>query len=285
MTNYERVEAASEYILERSGQAPDAALVLGSGLAGLETLVPGPLSISYGDIPHFPASSVEGHAARLVFGSLGGIHLWIFSGRIHYYEGYGMDEVTFLIRVIGKVGTKELVLTNAAGSLKPRDFAPGNLMLISDHINLLGANPLRGVNEERWGPRFLDQREVYDRALRNRMLRAAELEGVHLREGVYAAVSGPTYETPAEVEFLCKIGAAAVGMSTVPEAIVAHHMGIRLAAISVLSNVAAHRNASPITHDEVLAAGKKAETQLLKLLTRFFRERNDAPGSPTPTDY
>ena len=274
MTNYERVEAASTYILERSGQAPDAALILGSGLAGLETLVPDPLSIPYGDIPHFPSPRVEGHAARLVLGRLGGIHLWIFSGRIHYYEGHGMDEVTFPIRVIGQVGTKELVLSNAAGSINRRDFSPGNLLLISDHINLQGANPLRGVNEERWGPRFLDQREVYDPVLRNRMLAAAELEGVRLSEGIYAAVPGPTYETPAEVEFLRTMGAAAVGMSTVPEAIVAHHMGIRLAAISALSNVAAHRDGTPIHHDEVLEAGAKAEAQLLKLLNRFFRDRN-----------
>ena len=283
MTNYERVEAATAYILERSGQAPDAALILGSGLAGLETLVPDPLSIPYRDIPHFHDSRVEGHAARLVIGRLGGIHLWIFSGRIHYYEGHGMDEVTFPIRVIGQVGTKELVLTNAAGSINRRDFIPGNLMLISDHINLLGANPLRGVNEERWGPRFLDQREVYDPALRNRMLAAAELERVRLSEGVYAAVSGPTYETPAEVEFLRTIGAAAVGMSTVPEAIVAHHMGIRLAAISALSNVAAHRDGTPINHDEVLEAGTKAESQLLKLLGRFFRNRKT--GAANPNDH
>ena len=275
MTNYERVGAASAYILGRSGQVPAAALILGSGLAGLETLVSDPLSIPYRDIPHFPASRVEGHAARLVLGRLGRIHLWIFSGRIHYYEGHGMDEVTFPIRVIGQVGTKELVLTNAAGSINHRDFSPGNLMLISDHINLLGANPLRGLNEERWGPRFLDQREVYNPVLRNRMRAAAEVEGVRLREGIYAAVSGPTYETPAEVEFLRTIGADAVGMSTVPEAIVAHHMGIRLAAISVLSNVAARRDAPPITHDEVLEAGKKAEAQLLKLLNRFFPDRND----------
>ena len=274
MTNYERVEAASTYILERSGQAPDAALILGSGLAGLETLVPDSLSIPYGDIPHFPSPRVEGHAARLVLGRLGGIPLWIFSGRIHYYEGYGMDEVTFPIRVIGQVGTNELILTNAAGSINGRDFSPGNLMLISDHINLQGADPLRGVNEERWGPRFLDQREVYDPVLRNRMLAAAELEGVRLSEGVYAAVSGPTYETPAEVEFLRTMGAAAVGMSTVPEAIVAHHMGIRLAAISALSNVAAHRDGTTINHHEVLEAGTKAEAQLLKLLNRFFRDRN-----------
>ena len=274
MTNYERVEAASTYILERSGQAPDAALILGSGLAGLETLVPDPLSIPYGDIPHFPASSVEGHAARLVLGRLGGIHLWIFSGRMHYYEGHPMDEVTLPIRVIGQVGTKELVLTNAAGSINRRDFSPGNLMLISDHINLMGADPLRGVSEERWGPRFLDQREVYDPVLRNRMLAVAELEGVPLREGVYAAVSGPTYETPAEVELLRTIGVAAVGMSTVPEAIVAHHMGIRLAAISALSNVAAHHDGAPINHKEVLKAGTKAEAQLRKLLNRFFQDAN-----------
>ena len=186
-----------------------------------------------------------------------------------------MDEVTFAIRVIGQVGTNELVLTNVAGSINCRDFSPGNLMLISDHINLQGANPLRRVNEERWGPRFLDQRKVYNPVLRNRMLAAAEVEGVRLSERVYAAVSGPTYETPAEVEFLRTMCVAAVGMSTVPEAIVAHHMGIRLAAISALSNVAAHRDGTPIHHDEVLEAGTKAEAQLLKLLNRFFQDRNN----------
>ena len=184
-----------------------------------------------------------------------------------------MAQMTFPIRLLGQIGTKEVVLTNAAGSINP-DFKPGELMLISDHINLTGANPLRGRNEDRWGPRFVDQTEVYDITLRKRLLEAAEKEEVGLREGVYAAVSGPTYETPAEIAAFRTLGADAVGMSTVPEAIVARHMGMRVAGISVLSNIAAHQRAEPITHQEVLDAGQRAQESLSWLFDRFLDPGN-----------
>ncbi len=271
---YEHVEEASQYLLERIGRPPEAALVLGSGLSGLEALVPESSPIGHDEIPHFPASTVARHSGRLLFGAIGGIDVLILSGRAHYYEGYGMDELTFPIRVLGQMGTKELLLTNAAGSINP-DFEVGDLMLISDHINFVGVNPLRGKNEDRWGPQFLDQTAVYDVALRNRLRQAASVENLTLREGVYVSVSGPSYETPAEIRFFRTIGADAVGMSTVPEAIVARHMGMRVAGISVLSNAAAHTAGKLLDHAEVLLAGANAQQGLTRILERFYRRHRE----------
>ena len=271
---YEQVEEASQYLLARVGRPPEAALVLGSGLSGLEALVPEGSPIDHDEIPHFPASTVAGHRGQLLFGAIGGIDVLILSGRVHYYEGYGMDELTFPIRVLGQMGTKELLLTNAAGSINP-DFGVGELMLISDHINLVGVNPLRGKNEDRWGPQFLDQTAVYDVALRRWLRQAASEEDVTLQEGVYVAVSGPSYETPAEIRFFRTIGADAVGMSTVPEAIVARHMGMRVAGISVLSNAAAHPSGKLLNHAEVLVAGRNAQEGLGRILERFYRRHQE----------
>ncbi len=271
--NYENVEEAGRYLLDIIESPPTVALVLGSGLTGLESLLPESIVVDYRDIPHFPETTVGGHEGRVLSGTIRGTTVLILSGRIHYYEGYDMAQMTFPIRLLGQIGTKEVVLTNAAGSINP-DFKPGELMLISDHINLTGANPLRGRNEDRWGPRFVDQTEVYDITLRKRLLEAAEKEEVGLREGVYAAVSGPTYETPAEIAAFGTLGADAVGMSTVPEAIVARHMGMRVAGISVLSNIAAHQRAEPITHQEVLDAGQRAQESLSWLFDRFLDPGN-----------
>jgi purine-nucleoside phosphorylase len=193
----------------------------------------------------------------------------VFEGRVHYYEGNTMDEVTFCTRVIGRLGTRTLILTNASGAINTA-FVRGQVMVISDHINLLGANPLSGPNDDRWGPRFVDQTEVYDPRLRQKLKQAGEYCGVPLCEGVYAAMLGPTYETPAEVRYLRTIGADAVGMSTVPEAIVARHMGIRVAGLSMLANVAAGATGKPVNHNEVLEMATHLNADLGMLLQRFF---------------
>jgi purine-nucleoside phosphorylase len=266
---YEEVEEAGRSLLDSIPGAPTTALVLGSGLAGLRRLLPSSEVVEYGDIPYFPRTTVGGHEGRIHAGVVGGTNVLILSGRVHYYEGHDMDRVTFPIRLLGQIGTKEVLLTNAAGSINPA-YKPGELMLIRDHINLTGANPLRGANEERWGPRFVDQTEVYDSALRGRLREAAQAESVELKEGVYLAVAGPTYETPAEISAFRNFGADAVGMSTVPEAIVARHMGMRVAGISVLSNSAAQQHGDPITHQEVLDAGQHVQETLGRMLRRFL---------------
>ena len=267
--SYAKVEEARRYLLNIIQKPPTTAIVLGSGLMGLESLLGPSTVVNYGNIPHFPETTVGGHEGRILTGTIGGEAVWILSGRVHYYEGHDMSRVTFPIRLLGQIGIQEVVLTNAAGAINP-DYKTAELMLIRDHINLTGANPLRGSNDERWGPRFVDQTEVYDVALRERFLKAATEEEVGLREGVYAAVSGPTYETPAEIAAFRTLGADAVGMSTVPEAIVARHMGVRVAGISVLSNVAAGHRGKPITHQAVLDAGRHAEEALGRLLRRFL---------------
>ena len=225
--------------------------------------------IHYVSIPHFPVPKVAGHRGQVVFGKVGKLQVVVFEGRVHYYEGNTMAEVTFCTRVIGRLGTKTLILTNASGAINP-NFARGHLMIITDHINLIGANPLSGPNEDRWGPRFLDQTQVYDPQLTQQLKAAGEYCGIHLCEGVYVAMAGPTYETPAESRFLRMIGADAVGMSTVPEAIVAKHMGMKVAGLSMLANVAAGISGKPIDHAEVLDTATEMNADLGMLLQRFF---------------
>src|SRR6185503_4858292 len=217
----------------------------------------------------FPVPKVAGHRGQVVFGKAGKTHVVVFEGRVHYYEGNTMAETTFCTRVIGRLGTKTLILTNASGAINPQ-FARGHLMIITDHLNLLGANPLSGPNEDRWGPRFLDQTQVYDPDLRQQLKAAGEYCGIHLCEGVYAAMAGPTYETPAEVRYLRAIGADAVGMSTVPEAIIAKHMGMKVAGLSMLANVASEISGKPINHTDVLDSATEMNADVAMLLQRFF---------------
>src|SRR5437762_1399546 len=228
---YEFVEQARNYLLDKMGREPEVAIIMGSGLSAVDEILSGPQRIHYVSIPHFPVPKVAGHRGQVVYGTAGNHQIVVFEGRVHYYEGNTMAEVTFCTRVIGRLGTKILILTNASGAIN-LDFARGNLMIITDHINLLGANPLSGPNEDRWGPRFVDQSQVYDPELRQKLRDAGQYCGLHLVEGVYAALGGPTYETPAEVRYLRAIGADCVGMSTVPEAIIARHMGMKVAGIS-----------------------------------------------------
>ena len=266
---FEFVEQAKNYLLEKMGAEPDVAIVMGSGLSALDEILSGPQRIHYVSIPHFPVPKVAGHRGQVVFGKVGNIRVVVFEGRVHTYEGNTMGEVTFCTRVIGRLGTKTLILTNAAGAINP-DFARGRLMIITDHINLLGANPLSGPNEDRWGPRFLDQTQVYDPELRQKLNAAGAYCGIHLCEGVYAALAGPTYETPAEIRYLRSIGADAVGMSTVPEAIVAKHMGLKIAGLAMLANVAAEISGKPIDHSEVLDTATEMNAEVGMLLQRFF---------------
>jgi purine-nucleoside phosphorylase len=225
--------------------------------------------IEYAAVPHFQKVSVAGHAGRLVLGKVGAMPVAVLQGRYHYYEGHDIRDVVFPVRVLGRLGCQSLLLTNAAGGIG-RELRPGDLMIIRDHINLLGVNPLRGDNDERLGPRFPDMSAVYDPAFQD-VIAAAEKEiGLQAKKGVYLALSGPSYETPAEIRMLAALGADAVGMSTVPEAICARHMGLRVAGISCITNLAAGISAQPLSHQEVTETAARVKNDFIRLLERVI---------------
>ncbi|MFM8440949.1 MAG: purine-nucleoside phosphorylase [Acidobacteriota bacterium] len=261
---FEKASEAAEFLKARYPHPIDVAIVLGSGLGAFAEKVTNAVAIPYAEIPHFSKSTVEGHRGRLVLGEIEGKHVAVQQGRFHFYEGYEMDEVTMPVRTFGRLGIKTLLLTNAAGGLRS-DMVPGTLMLIRDHINLMGENPLRGMNDERLGPRFPDMTGVYDSELCELIRRSAtDVAAKHgiepaklMVEGVYCGLSGPTYETPAEIRMLSLLGADAVGMSTVPEAIAARHQGMRVAGISCITNLAAGLTGSEIDHSEVMDIGSR----------------------------
>ena len=262
---YDRVEEAAAAIRARCGELPRAAIVLGSGLGDFAGTLLDAVAMPYGDLPHWPASNVIGHAGRLVVGTIGGRRIAALSGRAHFYEGHDLGTVVFATRVMGRLGVKQIILTNAAGGINT-GFAQGALMVIDDHINLLGGNPLIGPNDERFGPRFPDMTEVYSSHLRGIADAAAKARGVPVAHGIYAALHGPSYETPAEIRYLRTIGADAVGMSTVPEAIAARHMGIEVLGISCITNMAAGVLPHPINHDEVLETTRRVRGSFVSLL-------------------
>ena len=262
---FDNCEAAATRLRERIGGVPDVAIVLGSGLGDFAEGLTDAVVTPYGDIPHWPASAVIGHAGKLVAGTLGGKSVAVLSGRVHYYEGHELRTVTFATRVLGRLGVKRIILTNAAGGINTA-FPPGTLMIIDDHINLLGSNPLVGANEDRFGPRFPDMTDVYSTRLRQIADEAAAARGLAVAHGVYVAVHGPSYETPAEIRFLRTIGADAVGMSTVPEALVARHMGIEVLGISCITNPAAGVLPEPLHHDEVMAVARRVRGEFSALL-------------------
>ncbi len=270
----QEIREAADFIAQRTGLRPRIGLVLGSGLASLATEVADAVAVPFSDIPHFVQSTVEGHTGALVIGELQHVPVMIMSGRTHYYEGYSMQRVTFPIRVMWSLGVQYLILTNAAGGLNP-SFRAGDLMLITDHIglaNMVGLNPLRGPNDAEIGPRFPDMSRVYDPALRDLALRSALGVGIEMRQGVYIMLAGPSYETPADLRFLRMIGADAVGMSTVPEATVARHAGIRVLGISGISNVAPlEPGDGEVSHEEVLQAGKVLVAKLVPLVKEIIR--------------
>lgn len=277
------INEAVEFIARRTSLRPHVGLILGSGLASLADEVTEPVCIPYSQIPHFVPTTVEGHPGELVIGLLQGCPVFLMRGRFHYYEGYSMQQVTFPIRVMWRMGIKILIITNAAGGLNP-SFHPGDLMLITDHIgltNMVGLNPLRGPNDPEIGPRFPDMSQAYDPALRQLALQAAADLGIPLHQGIYIMLCGPSYETPADLRFLRLIGVDAVGMSTVPEVTVARHAGLRVLAISGISNVAAiGPEAAPVSHEEVLAAGQTIVTKLSPLIKEILhRLEQELPQS------
>jgi purine-nucleoside phosphorylase len=264
-TYYERVEQAATFLRGQVGDPPRIAIVLGSGLGAFADSLADATAVPYADIPHWPASRVIGHAGKLVAGTAAGKRVLALSGRVHFYEGHDLRTVTFATRVLGRLGVKMLILTNAAGGINLR-FGQGALMVIDDHINLLGTNPLIGPNDDRFGLRFPDMSEVYSRRLRGLTDVAAREKGVAVEHGVYIAVTGASYETPAEIRAFRTLGADAVGMSTVPEAIVARHMEIEVLGISCISNMAAGILPQPVTAEEVIETTNRVRDQFIALL-------------------
>ncbi len=267
LADYDR---AADFIRQRSPHRPRLGLILGSGLSGLAEQVEEADILPYGDIPHFPQSTVAGHAGRLVLGKLAGMSVCVMQGRFHYYEGYSLQQVTLPVRVMARLGIEILIITNAAGGLNPA-FAVGDLMLIEDHINFLGMaghNPLRGPNLDAFGTRFPALNNAYSRSLRELAQAVAAERGLTLRRGVYVAVAGPNFETPAEIRFLRQAGGDAVGMSTVPEVMVAHHAGMDVLAISTITNLAIAEPDSDHapSHEEVMDAGAIIVPRLTRLL-------------------
>lgn len=266
-----RADQAAQYVLGKLAHkphlgVPHLAIVLGSGLGDFAEDLEDSVIVPYGEIPHFPKSTAIGHAGRLVIGRIGGITIAAMQGRVHQYEGYSAKQAAFPIRVFGRMGLEAVILTNAAGGINAK-YASGALVLMSDHINLQGANPLIGSNDNRFGPRFPDMTEAYDAQYRQITMEEARRLGINLSEGVYAALAGPSYETPAEIRYLRTIGADLVGMSTVPEVIVARHMSIRVLAMSCVTNMAAGLSNSVIHHEEVLEIGRQVRGTFVALIT------------------
>ncbi len=266
---FTKAEEAAAAIREQIAVTPRVAIVLGSGLGSFADRIEQAVAIPYTAIPHFPQPTVEGHSGRLVIGAVAGTPVAVMQGRVHAYEGYTPEEVTFPVRVLGRLGITTLVLTNAAGGVR-LDLRQGQLVLLSDHINLTGRNPLAGPNDERLGQRFFDMSNTYAKRLRALAHAAAEHQQIHLPEGVYLGLSGPSFETPAEIRAFRSWGADLVGMSTVHEAIVARHMGIEVLGISCVTNMAAGILDQPINHQEVMETGARAQADLTNLLAELL---------------
>ncbi|MFZ3200456.1 MAG: purine-nucleoside phosphorylase [Candidatus Acidiferrales bacterium] len=264
-SEFNRAERAARYILSKTKLRPKVAVVLGSGLGAFADDLSGAVRIPYEKIPGFPRATAEGHAGRLVIGKIDDAAVAAMQGRAHLYEGYSAAEAAFPMRVLQRLGIRAAILTNAAGAIH-QDFRPGEFVMIRDHINLQGANPLIGENDERFGPRFPDMTDAYREPYRGIALAEARRLGIAAHEGVYAAVSGPSYETPAEIGYLRAIGADLAGMSTVPETIMLRHMGIRVLGISCVTNMAAGISGRAIHHGEVIETGKRAKSRLAALL-------------------
>lgn len=265
----QRLDEACATVRSRGARAPRIGVVLGSGLGAFAETLGGALAIPYADIPHMPSPAVTGHAGDLVLGRAGGVQIACLGGRVHLYEGHAMEALVFGVRLLARLGCTTVLLTNAAGGLR-HEMRPGTLMLVSDHINLTGRSPLLGPNDDALGPRFPDMSRAYDPALGELARRAAIRVGVQLHEGVYAAVHGPAYETPAEIRMLRTLGADAVGMSTVPEVLALRHMGVRCAAISCITNMAAGMTAQPLDHAEVKETAARVRSSFVTLLEAWL---------------
>lgn len=270
-TTSSKIQEAKQYVQSKISFQPEVGLILGSGLGVLAELIENAVSISYVQIPHFPISTVEGHAGELIAGQIKGKNVIMMNGRFHLYEGYEMDKVSFPVRVMKALGVNTLLVTNAAGGINT-DYQPGDLMLIQDHINMTARNPLIGPNESELGVRFPDMSEAYSNRLRNIAKKMGEEQGIVLQEGVYAGLLGPTYETPAEIRMLRTLGADAVGMSTVGEVIVARHAGLEVLGISCISNMASGILKQPLSHDEVMETTERVKDKFLKLILAVLGE-------------
>lgn len=265
---YDRASAAADTVLVRTSLRPRIAIVLGSGLGAFAQQLQNATALPFSDIPHFPQSTVVGHSGRLVVGSFENVPLAVMQGRVHAYEGYTAEEVTFPIRVLARMGVTQVILTNAAGGINPA-FRQGQLVLIADHINLTGRNPIVGQRDERFGQRFFDMSEAYSARLRRLAHQAGHALDLRLDEGVYCSVLGPSFETPAEIRAFATLGADLIGMSTVQETIAARQMGIEVLGISCVTNLAAGIQDEPLSHEEVLETGREVESLLAGLLARL----------------
>jgi purine-nucleoside phosphorylase len=272
---YYKIQDTVKAISARCPRRARIGLILGSGLGSFVDALENPTVIPFGDLPHFSGSTTPGHSGNLVLGELAGISLAVLQGRVHFYEGYSLAEVVYPVRVLRYLGVKQLIVTNAAGAVNV-GFHPGDLMLITDHINLMGGNPLIGRNVEELGPRFPDMSEAYDAAMREITLEIAAQDSIDLQQGIYIGLSGPSYETPAEIRMCRALGADAVGMSTVPEVIAANHMGLRVMGISCITNMAAGIASQKLSHQEALAIAAGANTRLVKLLRRIVQRLDTA---------
>jgi purine-nucleoside phosphorylase len=270
MIGAEKIKETLNAIGERNSVRPRIGIILGSGLGGVVSAVQGNTVIPYEEIPNWPRATAIGHAGRLVFGTLEGAPVAVMQGRVHHYEGYGMDEVTFPVRVFGELGVTSLIATNASGGIN-LGYKPGDLAVIYDHINFMGANPLTGPNNDKWGSRFPDMTYAYDREYIDALEAAAKDERITLHKGVYIAFSGPSYETPAEIRMARAMGADLVGMSTVPEVIAANHMGMRVAVVSCVANYAAGVKPEKLHHREVLEGMARASDAMTNLIRAFVR--------------
>lgn len=273
--NYnDKINESLIYLKSKTKANPKIGIILGSGLGGLADLIEDPISIDYENIPNFPVSTVEGHAGRLVFGRLQGVEVVAMQGRFHYYEGYHIHDVVFPVRVMIGLGIDTLMVTNAAGGVN-ETFRPGDLMIIKDHINYAGVNPLIGRNLDDKGPRFVDMTWAYDRELIDLAKKTAESLNLNIKEGVYMWFTGPTYETPAEIKLASILGADAVGMSTVPEVIVANHEGVRVLGISCITNMAAGILDQPLDHKEVVETSLKVKEEFQALVLDIVKNIED----------
>ncbi|WP_409289077.1 purine-nucleoside phosphorylase [Peribacillus sp. SCS-37] len=268
---YEKISQAADYLKERISGTPEIGLILGSGLGVLADEIEDAVKIPYGEIPNFPVSTVEGHAGQLVSGTLSGKKVIAMQGRFHFYEGYDMGQVTFPVRVMKLLGVDKMIVTNAAGGVN-QDLSAGDLMIITDHINFTGTSPLIGTNDARFGARFPDMSEAYSKEYQEVAKKAAESLNIPIKEGVYLGLSGPAYETPAEVRMVRTLGGDAVGMSTVPEVIIARHSGISVLGISCITNMAAGILNQPLSHDEVIETTEKVKAEFLSLIKTIVKE-------------
>ena len=266
-----KIQEAADYIRKRVPNRPQVGVILGSGLGILAAEVKNKKTVSYAEIPHFPVSTVEGHAGQLVLGKLAGQDVVLMQGRFHFYEGYSMAQVVFPVRVMHSLGVEVLIVTNAAGGIN-EGFKPGDLMIITDHINLMGTNPLIGENYDDIGPRFPDMTEAYDRGLVRIAETVARREGLGYQKGVYISLTGPSYETPAEIRYLRIVGGDAAGMSTVPEVLVANHAGMRVLGISCVTNMAAGILPQKLNHEEVMETANRVRDQFITLVKGVLHE-------------